>query len=109
MHAARPTGRETTVDMIRAMQDGGAELDESRRLRAAFAGLAEDGIAAGEVDAAFSSDTYAEMIGAIYFGLITSWIQDERYAVVARADEAARFLAHALGATDAKENRNGTP
>jgi len=51
-------------------------------------------------------DTLAEMISAVYFGLIMAWIQNDEYAIERKADEAARFLADAI--TAAKEHSDGS-
>jgi AcrR family transcriptional regulator len=106
MAKAGPTAREFTVELIRATQDAGFESDESKRLNAAFERLIEDGRRRGDVSGSHKNETLGEMIGAVYYGLIMGWIQNEHYEIERKATEAVRFLADAI--TTRKENGNGS-
>jgi hypothetical protein len=111
MAGAAASGRDTTVDLIRATQDAGSGRDENEQFQRALEVLVTEGVNAGEVSTSFAARTYAEMITAVYFGLIASWIQDDAYPVERKAAEAARFLTHALArreTIESEESRHGS-
>jgi AcrR family transcriptional regulator len=106
MAAAGPTAREFTSELIRATQDAGFESGESKRLNTAFEALVHQGRRRGEITAPYGDDTLGEMISAVYYGLVTAWIQNNDYAIERKAADAAHFLADAI--TTKKEHSNGS-
>jgi AcrR family transcriptional regulator len=94
--AAGPMHRELLTEIIQAAQTAGSQPDQARRLHAAFAGIVDDGVRAGDVTTRHSPDTLAEMVMGAFYSLMFNWANFDGYPIAERAQATARFLADAL-------------
>jgi AcrR family transcriptional regulator len=78
---------------------------DDRRIRLAFRGLLEDGLARGELRGDVDGETLLEVVVGAWYSMFFSWVHFDDYPLRERAAKAARFLARSLveapGALDA--------
>jgi AcrR family transcriptional regulator len=98
--AKGPQMRELTGAMM-ALAFPETAGSENRRIRLAFRGILEDGLAAGEIAEAADLDTLTEVVVGTWYSMFLSWVHFDAYPLRERASRAARFLARALAAAGA--------
>jgi len=69
---------------------------DDRRIRLAFRGLLEDGVARGELRGDVDADTLLEVVVGAWYSMFFSWVHFDDYPLRERATRAARFLAQSL-------------
>lgn len=95
-----PRTRELTGAMMALAFPETAGQDD-RRIRLAFRGILEDGLAAGEIRDGVELDTLTEVVVGTWYSLFLSWVHFDAYPLRERAARAARFLAAMLAEPEA--------
>jgi AcrR family transcriptional regulator len=95
-----PMHRGLVMEMIRQVHEDRADVEQRRRLHAAFAALLRDGVRAGDVTGAYPVAVLSEVVVGAFTTLMLNWLAIDDYPVRARASAMARFLADALRVRD---------
>jgi AcrR family transcriptional regulator len=93
-----PMHRSFVMEVIRLVHDATPNVEQSRRLYAAFGELLRDGVRAGDTTAAYPVPVLSEIVVGTFITLMLNWLGMEDYPFRARATAMARFLANALRA-----------
>jgi AcrR family transcriptional regulator len=94
-----PQMRELTSAMM-ALAFPETAGNDDRRIRLAFRGVLEDGLARGELREGTDLDTLSEVVVGTWYSLFLSWVHFDDYPLRERASRAARFLACTLVAPE---------
>ncbi|HVO27903.1 MAG TPA: TetR/AcrR family transcriptional regulator [Candidatus Margulisiibacteriota bacterium] len=97
--AAGPMRRELVMEVIRLVHHDRTDVQQSRRLHAAFGALVRDGVRAGDVTRAHPLPVLTEAVVGAFYTLMLNWLRVDHYPIRTRAAAMARFFAGALGAS----------
>ncbi len=93
---AGPMRRDFVMEVIRLVHGDRTDLEQSRRLYAAFGAMLRDGVRAGDVTGAYPVAVLSEVVVGTVNTLMLNWLGIDDYPFRARATAMARFLADAL-------------
>jgi AcrR family transcriptional regulator len=93
-----PMQRSFVMEVIRLVHDTPSNVEQSRRLHAAFGALLRDGVRAGDTTTAYPVPVLSEVVVGTFITLMLNWLGIEGYPFRARATAMGRFLANALRA-----------
>ncbi len=95
---AGPIQRHLVMEVVRLVHGDRTDVEQSRRLYAAFAALLRDGVRAGDVTSAYPVAVLSEVVVGTFNTLMLNWLGFDDYPFRARATAMARFLTDALRA-----------
>lgn len=93
---ASPIHRHLVMEVVRLVHDDRTNVEESRRLYAAFGALLRDGVRAGDVTSAYPVAVLSEVVVGTFNTLMLNWLGFDDYPFRARATAMARFLTDGL-------------
>lgn len=93
---AGPMQRELLTEIVHIAHEAGTEPEQARQLQAAFAGIVDRGLSAGDLITAHSAETLTEMLMGTFYVLMFNWANLDGYPLRAHAMSMARFLADSM-------------
>ena len=93
-----PMHRGFVMEVVRLVHEVPPNVEQSRRLHAAFGALLREGVRAGDVTTAYPVPVLSEVVVGTFVTLMLNWLGIDGYPFRARATAMARFLAEGLRA-----------